>query len=222
MKDLFRRLKRGAYNFYQREFRGNHPLKEAQRYKRDGGVQILTRFPLQPSDVVLDIGGHVGGFASDIHAATGASVHVFEPVLKFHRHCEQRFAGNPKIHCHAFGLGAVDGKFAISDANEASSLHMATATDAEVVEVREAGAAVAALGIADIGLIKMNIEGAEYDVLPALLDAGIVARSRFLLIQFHTVGDFEANRAALRSRMAETHEEMWCYDFVWEAWRARA
>jgi FkbM family methyltransferase len=221
MKDLYRRLKRGAYNFYQREFRGNHPLKEAQRYKRDGGVRILTRFPLHPADIVLDIGGHVGGFAADIHAATGASVHVFEPVLKFHEHCERRFADNPKIHCHAYGLGAVDGRFAISDANEASSLHAAAGADAEMVEVRQASAAIDSLGIADIGLIKMNIEGAEYDVLPALLDAGIVARSRFLLIQFHTVGNYAANREALRARIAETHDEMWCYDFVWEAWRAR-
>jgi FkbM family methyltransferase len=222
MKDVARRLRRGLINLWRRELLGDHPLREAQRWKRAGGVRMLHRFPVPPDEAVLDIGGHIGGFAAAIHGETGAEVHLFEPVARFQAACEKRFAGNSRIHVHGFGLGEADGRFAISDANEASSLFAGNRDGGEMVEVRAAGPAVAALGIARIGLVKMNIEGAEYQVLPALLDAGIVARSRFLLIQFHTVGDWVAERERLRRRLAETHDEIWCYEFVWEAWQRRA
>jgi FkbM family methyltransferase len=222
MKDMVRRLRRGVINAYRREILGDHPLREAQRWKLAGGTALLYDFPLGPQDVVLDIGGHVGGFAAAIHARHGCTVHIFEPVLEFCNHCKVRFRDVSQVQSHCYGLAAVDGRFAISNANEASSLHVGNLDGGEIVEVREAGGAIAKLGIDRIGLIKMNIEGAEYEVLAALIEAGIVARSRFLLLQFHTVGDWVPARETLRARLRETHDELWCYDFVWEAWQARA
>lgn len=75
------------------------------------------------------------------------------------------------------------------------------------------------MDIPHIDLAKINIEGGEYDLLPALADQGALCRIRRLLIQFHLFQpDFIAKRDVIRDKLAETHGCVWEYPFVWEEW----
>ena len=77
-------------------------------------------------------------------------------------------------------------------------------------------------GIERIDLMKVNIEGAEYDLLDDLIETGCVRTVRNLQVQFHDfVPEAQARMRAIQRRLAETHEPTWRYEFVWENWRRK-
>ncbi len=138
---------------------------------------------------------------------------------KFAEQARAKFAENGKVHIHSYGLGSADGSFALSDDGPASSfVDLSKAKRHQVCEIRAILPALKALNVDHIDLLKVNIEGGEYDVLPALIEGGFLPRINHLQIQFHTTGDYEANRDAIRAALETAHDERWCYRFVWESW----
>ncbi len=70
-----------------------------------------------------------------------------------------------------------------------------------------------------IDLAKVNIEGGEYDLLPAFDEAGVLPRLRMLQVQFHLFAPADIERRnAIRATLSRTHNCDWSYDFVWEQW----
>ncbi|HWQ88280.1 FkbM family methyltransferase [Brevundimonas sp.] len=213
------RVIRGLKNLYRREVLRDGPLLEARRFFRENGEARRLDYPLGPESVVVDLGGYRGDFAWAINSRYGSVVHAFEPMPKFAAEAQARFAGNDKVHIHCFGLGAENGAFALSDDGPASSfVDLGKASRHQVCEMRAVNQTLDALGIDHIDLLKVNIEGGEYDVMPALIAGGLFPRIKHLQIQFHTVGDFEHDRDAIRIELEKTHSERWCYRFVWESW----
>ena len=186
----------------------------------DGDHGLRLDYPLTADSVVVDVGGYKGQWASDIYGRFSCHVHVYEPMPGFADLIEQRFAHNPKVTAHRYGLGGSDRWVQISVDDDASSM-IATAATAETVEIRSAAAAVLALG--EVDLMKLNIEGAEYELLEALDAADALRRVRHVQVQFHDfVPDAHAKCQAARASLAKTHDLMWGYDFVWESWERRA
>lgn len=220
---LTSKVKRKLVNLYRREVLRDGPLLEAKRWFRDRGETThRLNYDLTAESLVVDLGGYIGDFAQQIHDRYGSTVHLFEPVPAFHSRCIQRFAGNPKIHSHCYGLGRSAGVFPITDDADASSFFGSSPGGRLNAEVRPVVESLGALGIAQIDLLKINIEGGEYEVLPALAKAGWLPKIRNLQIQFHTCGeDYEGARNAIRRELEQTHRETWCYRFVWENWEHR-
>lgn len=176
---------------------------------------------LGPEAVVFDIGGFQGNWAADMHDRYGAHVHVFEPHPRFCQQIRDRFKDQPAIVLHDFALGSAEGTLTLSDDGDASSsFRKASATVTGRVEPVSAFFAREDIPVIDV--MKMNIEGGEYDLLPALLDAGILPRIKLLQVQFHLFEAADiARREAIRARLAQTHDCDWNYDFVWEQWSRR-
>jgi FkbM family methyltransferase len=190
----------------------------------DGDHSLRLQYDLGPDSIVLDIGGFAGQWASDIVAMYGCRVHVFEPVPAFAARVEQRFARNPLVTVHPYGLAAVGGFVGLAVSGDASSHVRAEQLGGEVVSVllRTPAEVLRELGIDSVDLMKLNIEGAEYDLLDHLLDTGIIARIVELQVQFHAfVPDAERRRNELCLRLSATHQRTWCYEFLWENWRRR-
>ena len=220
---IFSLVRRKAVNLYRREILKDGPLLEAKRFFRDNGdTNRRLTYDLDRESVVVDIGGYIGDFAHEIYARYGSTVHVFEPVPKFYGRCVDRFRGNPKIIPHCFGLGSTSGRFNISEDDDASSFIVPSTSKTLTAEMRAIVPTLPELGISEIDLLKINVEGGEYDILPTLIDAGWMPRIRDLQVQFHTVGDYESARESIRIELARTHYETWCYKFVWENWRRRS
>jgi hypothetical protein len=74
-----------------------------------------------------------------------------------------------------------------------------------------------------IDLLKINIEGGEFELLERLLAAGQADRLRYLQIQFHPGPPAaESRREAIRDGLARTHRLMWDYPWIWESWERRS
>jgi FkbM family methyltransferase len=183
---------------------------------------LRADYPLDSSSVVFDVGGFEGAWATDIFSRFACRIEVFEPVPQFAAKLEWKFAPNPRISVHAIALGASNRNAVIHVQGDVSSAQFtpARAVDTPVV-VRDVASFVSAES-AGIDLLKLNVEGDEYAVLERLLDAGLMARIGYLLVQFHDhVPDAERRLAGIVGRLGATHELMWRFPFIWESWERK-
>jgi len=170
--------------------------------------------------VVVDLGGYEGDWSQKIHKRYGSTIHIFEPLSAFADKIAERFALVENVKVHRCGLGRRDEQVRFALAADGSGAFTLGGATTELVEIREWAAFLAAQNVDVIDVLKINIEGAEFELLEHILDSGLVDRIRVLQVQFHdVVPNAVARREAIRSKLARTHRCTWCYYFVWEEWQ---
>jgi FkbM family methyltransferase len=196
-------------------------LSPIQRWIRDGGNRRRTLgLALRPTDVALDFGGFRGDYAEELLRRYGCTVHVFEPVPEFAKGIKKRFRDDDRaVVVHEYAVGRSDRTLKMHVAGDASG---AFAPGPEVeVRVVAARSLVEQLPLR-IPVAKVNIEGGEFELIPALHEAGLLDRIDRLFIQFHQVGDTSGeDRRACQRLLEKTHRCEWDYPFVWESWSRR-
>lgn len=192
-------------------------------FRRDNAVARLHDYSDLPAGaVVFDFGGFRGDWTRTVLSRQPeCTVHVFEPHPGYAAELRDSFAADPRVHVHECALGAADGTLALSDAGDASSA-VAGHDRSFAAQVVSAKRFFEENHIPCVDLSGMNIEGGEYELLPALIDAGLIGRFRRLQVQFHLFDPgLAAARDAIRSDLERSHDCTLCYPFVWEEWRAR-
>jgi FkbM family methyltransferase len=183
-----------------------------------GDETLRQQYPLGQDSIVFDVGGYKGQWASDMFARYLCRIYVFEPVASFSRQLAKRFAHNPGIRCFAFGLAAETRQQEICLLDDGSSIINGQG-EKERIELVSINEFLQDQGIEEIDLLKINIEGAEYELLEAMIRTGSLAKVKYLQIQFHITGPDSADRLArMREALAATHRQDWCFDFIWEGW----
>lgn len=184
---------------------------------------ILTDHDLSPNSVVLDVGAFVGDWAEKIAERYDAVVHAFEPAPGALRQLDARAERFPGIHVHAFGLGRRDETATLALAGPGSSIYADSGSFGEAdVPIRDVVTVLDELGIDRVDLLKVNIEGGEFDLLDRLAEAGRLDRIDRVMVQFH---EFHPKayrrRRANRRALGRQHELVWDYPWIWECWRHR-
>jgi len=221
MLSAARSITRKISNLYKREILRDKFLLNAKRWFSDRGDEThRLNYSLNEQSVVVDLGGYQGDFAAAIYERYKTTVHVFEPMPSFFEHCVRRFHDNVKIISHCYGLSASAGNFPITNsANGSSFINKIDQEETLIAEIRAADLTFNALGLDKIDLLKINIEGGEYDVLPCLIDSGWINNIRNIQVQFHNfVPDAENKRNEIIKKLSKTHRQTWCYEFIWENW----
>lgn len=178
-------------------------------------------YDLSADSTVFDVGGFEGQWASDIVAMYGCKVHIFEPIPAYAERIGRRFARNPLVSVHTIGLASQDETVSASVAGDASS-HLRGGEGAVEIALRCAATIIDELECDQIDLMKINIEGAEYDLLDHLIASGRITRVRDLQVQFHAFVPRAGERVtAIRRALAASHYPTYMYDFHWENWRRR-
>jgi FkbM family methyltransferase len=152
---------------------------------------------LQP-DVILDIGSNIGSSILFFHDQfPSAKIYGFEPHPDTFRVLEKNVAGITAVRVFNYGLGAKDADLSIPFDNADFSRFMGNAQGADwsgplsptPCHVKHAGAALAALGLTKVDLIKIDCEGAEYDVLTAL-PADLLRQCQWIVGEMHDQSAF--------------------------------
>jgi len=219
--NILARVKKKLNLFYHREIKRDIFLREVRRWFRDKGDKTLRLdYPLNANSTVFDLGGYQGDFAAEIVRLYDCNIYIFEPAPEFYKRCVERFKTNPKVMCFNYGLSSKNDWLDIRLAGDASSFYSPHANrESTRVEIRDIVSTVNELKIDNIELIKINIEGGEFEVIPVLIESGLINNIINLQIQFHNfVPNASAQRNSIRENLAKTHEEKWCYEFVWESW----
>jgi FkbM family methyltransferase len=144
-----------------------HELFFAQSYGR--AFQYLST--LSRSTIVLDLGGNIGLF-SLLSAQSNplARVHVFEPGPPNLRILEMNRLANPElgeriyVHREAVGGATQSGKWFFDESNPGGSSLFGKGETGVDVQIRAFAEVVEKVQYA-ISLVKIDIEGGEYDIL---------------------------------------------------------
>jgi FkbM family methyltransferase len=188
----------------------------------EGDSKLRFDYPLDENSVVFDVGGYLGDFADTIYNRYKCRVYVFEPVVSFYDIICQRFKDNDKIFVYNFGLSDRDGVAEISLEDNGSSVYRASGPTTSIT-LKSISQFLESSDINNIDLMKMNIEGGEFDILPDLIEKGYVGRIDNLQIQFHDVfSDAEIKRDGIREALKRTHTLEYDYWFIWESWKRKA
>lgn len=184
-----------------------------------GDKTLRLDYPLNENSVVFDLGGYEGQWASDIFSKYCCFIHVFEPVEKFFNKIEQRFSKNEKIFVHQFGLSNDNKKEKISIDGDSSS-SFKTKDAGEYIELVSAIDFIKKHEISIIHLMKINIEGGEYDLLEHLVESGFINNILNIQVQFHDfVPNAEERMNNIQRQLSKTHSLTYQYPFVWENWQ---
>jgi FkbM family methyltransferase len=195
-------------------------MRRAMEEKPD----LLVDAELDERSVVLDVGAYHGEWSETIATRYGATIYAFEPDPTSLPQAVARLAARRAVTVLDYGLGGTDRTAVLALAGPGSSIFASHAPlGTSSVRIRDAVAVLAELGLEHIDLLKVNIEGGEYDLLERLIGAGWLPRIRQVMVQFHEWHPKAyRRRRRIRSALRRTHREVWCYPWVWELWRRRA
>lgn len=193
-------------------------------FEANGDKTLRLNYPkLTVKSVIFDLGGFEGQWASDIYAKYLSTVYVFEPFEEYYLMIKDRFKKNPNIKPYPYALSAKRDKVKLYMNGDKTSQFLESDTG-DYVEMRIESFVqfCEQNSIRKIDLMKLNIEGGEYDLLEAILDAGWQSRITNFQIQFHDyTPDAEARMRKIQNRLKKTHKATYQFDFVWENWELK-
>jgi len=198
-----------------------HERRVATWFENRGDKTLRLDYDLDGNSLVFDLGGYEGQWASDIFAMYCCSIYVFEPVEVFAQNITKRFSKNPKVQVHPFGLASADQVISIGLNSDGSSIYKSSPKSVSGRLVQAADF-LGSRNIQAIDLMKINIEGGEYDLLEYLIDSGVVAKIKNIQVQFHDfVPDAEIRMHHIQEALTRTHRLTYQYPFVWENWQLK-
>lgn len=187
----------------------------------DGDNTLRQEYELSTEDIVLDVGGFEGQWASDIFSRYLCTIHVFEPVPHFAKAIRKRFTGNPNIYVHEVALGNSNKKLSICVDGDASSTIVPGETNIDI-SIASCHDIIIENGWNEIALMKINIEGGEYDLLEHMIESKMISRVRNIQIQFHDfVPNARTRMMSIQNSLRETHDLIYYFPFIWEGWRRK-
>ena len=170
---------------------------------------------LGPGDVAIDCGANVGKFTT-IMAASGATVHAFEPNSDAFAELQKRCSGMPNVVLHHAALAPAAGPVRLFRHRRASddpvlrSVSSSVIADKPNVSVDDYET-VPGIDIAEfvrsvgqpVALLKMDVEGAEVALLNRLLDEGLHESIERAFVEVHDrrIKSLREPTAALRKRL---------------------
>jgi FkbM family methyltransferase len=191
-------------------------------FKDNGDETLRLNYPLTENSIVFDVGGYFGEFARDIYCKYNSTVLVFEPVPEFYNKIVDRFINNIKVQVFNFGLGSNNYKTQINLDENSSSIYISGNNSIEI-EIKSFNDFIKERNISTIDLVKINIEGSEYDLLESIIESGNISKISNIQVQFH---DFIIENAlermrSIQNKLSLTHQVTYQYEFVWENWQLK-
>ena len=154
---------------------------------------FATLLEVGPEDVLIDCGANVGAYARHM-ARSGARTHCFEPDPLAFATLAAHLGDAANVTLHAAAVGARAGEATLrrrSDfANDplrltqGSSLVAALEGEAMTVEVVDLAAFIAALPRPP-AILKLDVEGAEVEILEALDASGVLGEIGAVFVETH-------------------------------------
>ena len=201
----------------------NRPGALGELY-RHGGIELLvSKFELTSNDWIVDAGGFRGEWANEMLCRYGAKIVILEPNPPYAARLRDRYKTNDRVEVVEAALSDQEGHQALSLCDEGSTL-MGSASPSATVDVRliDVRQFVEERFSNGLGCLKLNVEGAEYEILEKLLSTGQAGGIRYILVQFH-LGPLNCvqRREQIQTQLSKTHEKIFDYPFVWELWRKK-
>jgi FkbM family methyltransferase len=191
-------------------------------FRVNGDETLRLEYDLDDKSIVFDVGGYKGEFATAIISRYNSNVYIFEPLPQFYAHIKKVFIKNHKVHTYCFGLSNKSSFEYISLADNSSSIYIKNA-ETEKIELKDIIEFMREEQIEYVDLLKLNIEGAEYDLLDWLISNNWLTKFKNIQVQFHdfVIPNAEQRMRGIQDQLKKTHELTYQYEFVWENWKLK-
>ena len=137
--------------------------------------QKFKELAIKQGDVIFDVGAHVGSFS--VYAAMkGAKVFAFEPCKENYMALLDNIKINNlegKITPFNYGVGGRNEtkQLGISESNSGGHSLLAGSDQSELVNLKNISTIRAELNLTKVDLLKIDIEGGEYDLFESMKDS---------------------------------------------------
>lgn len=155
--------------------------------------------------VILDIGANIGITAIWMaHMFPNARIYCFEPMRENFDILSKNTIPYKNIHAFNYGLGKESGKYDIYANEELSNrggfslyhlehdtVNYGTLNTATTrIDIKNASESLSGLRITKVDIIKIDTEGAEFDILTSLPEE-ILSGSQWIMGELHGINNFE-------------------------------
>lgn len=171
---------------------------------------LRYEYDLYRNDVVIDLGAYKGEWAQGIYDRYKCNIVAVEPT-EYIREFKDGVIINKAAGTH-------NGKMSFGGRAYYTSIFEPGDHEYECVDVSSI-----LEKYPDIALLKINIEGAEYDVLNHIISAGLHKGIKNLQIQFHQIAGvpYEKWYKDISDKLNKTHAITWHYPYCWENWKLK-
>jgi FkbM family methyltransferase len=175
---------------------GRHKLRKA----RARGVTEGLCAGLNEHSIVVDCGANVGAVTAPL-ARSGAKVIAFEPDEIAYAALVEATADMPNVELHQAAVGLEEGEIMLYRAGKFETDPLAATVSSSVMTGKRGQSEENAIKVQQVDLLaflkglikkhgrvdflKLDIEGSELDLLPALADAGILDDIRYVAVETH-------------------------------------
>ncbi len=185
------------------------PMEEADRYN----------YPeLVPDSIVIEGGAYECNWANELWKKYRCKIISFEPIKSFWHNCMNRRMCKVDIQVINRALGAYPRFETFNVQNDSSGMFAGSGVE-ELVEVVAIGPIVDSWPQVD--LLKLNVEGMEYEILEALISQDLMRKVVNLQVQFHRIGGANHLRSTIQQGLSKTHDLVYNEPWCWEGWKLR-
>jgi FkbM family methyltransferase len=177
-------------------------------WNKQGLERLRYDYALQETDVVVDLGAYKGEWANEIWRRYRCQIVVIEPTEYINDFQHGEIINNAAAtHNGKMEFGGRAYYTSIMEPGD----HEYECIDINPVVERNN----------PIALLKINIEGSEYDVLNHIIDAGLHKEIKNIQVQFHEIAGrpYEIWYEEIAKKLSKTHSFTWQYKYCWENWK---
>lgn len=180
-------------------------IRPALRTRSNSIIQLKRQLeywvpPIISPNIIFDIGGNIG--TTSIYFSyffPKAKIYTFEPVKRNYEILLLNTKDIENVKTFNTGLGLENGKVDIFTANDETntggfSIYKENSAinqnSSEKIQIRNPADIMNEIGVSKIDLIKIDTEGAEYDILRSI-DKDILSNVKWILGELHSIDDYK-------------------------------
>lgn len=190
-------------------------------FRDNGNNTYAINYDLNENSVVVDLGGYLGVWASQIINKYNCYLYLFEPIPQFYNQLVDKFKDNNKVKVFNFGISTKKYEDILYLNGDGTSKYLKNNNGVSVLFVTIQDL-FNLIGTNEIDLIQINIEGEEFDLLDHILDNNFINSIKNIQVQFHTyVDDAWDRRLTIQDKLSQNYNKLYDYPFVFEGWKKK-
>lgn len=189
-----------------------------------GDDTLRLNYRLNKESIIFDVGSYTGEWAEKMANRYGCRIYCFEPIREFYEATVARCSKLPNVQVKNYAIGTQNSSSSMILNGNSSSLvfDSSGSSQTETVNIRSLDSVMDELGISNVDLLKINIEGYEYDLMDYICGKGMQSKFANLQIQFHLeFPNAEERYSSIASCLEKTHGLTYRFDFIWENWQIK-
>lgn len=192
-------------------------------FELKGDETLALDWELNENSHIWEIGGFEGRLVQQLWDKFHCHIDVFEPQDWAVAKMKRRFEDIDKIKIHPYGLWTENTEILIGNYHtDGASVITDDGREPKVLGVfKDYRRVYGSIPYVDIDLVIMNIEGAEYTLIPEFFEFGLFNCIRHFFCQFHPKDLTDFRDKLLFEKIGESHDIMWNFYPTAVAWKMK-